>query len=131
MNKIILTLVFALSSLLTDPTCASDALEPNVDKFDPRAQEIIRRMSTYYKQVDSFTFDLSSRSSFKAQGVNEEYIDDYQLAANHPNQLAVTSKGDSGGTVVCDGQNLFAFAPDVGKYTLTEDTPWPAKSSRC
>lgn len=99
---------------------AADGAE-QAPTIDPKADEIVHKVSNYYKGLDRFKFNVDSRMLMEAQGMRNEMETRYSIAAARPNRVSVNlTKGMNGLTVVSDGKQIFVYIPMFKKYTVEE-----------
>jgi len=87
-------------------------------KNDPKAVEIVGKLSKYMKQLDSFSFQLSTTATVNADNMPEnrqEAISDF--AFKKPNKFSFVLTTGNKMSLVCDGKNLYMYVPEVLKYS--------------
>lgn len=85
------------------------------------AQELVERLTEFYKGLEKFSVDQTYEMSFTMEGQEEQtYTDKRRITVWRPNRIAVRPLGesDADGEFVCDGTLLFASMPSLGRYVL-------------
>jgi peroxiredoxin len=96
------------------------AAEDSAPKIDPRAQRVIEQLSARFDRVKSFQVDVTSSMIIEAQSSKNDITTHYKISGARPNLLAIRlTAGETGATVVCDGKQLFTYAPGMERYTLS------------
>jgi hypothetical protein len=81
-----------------------------------------RRLSQcieYYAGLKSFTMDMELRVEAKKEGLSVEKYENYSVAVQRPNRLAVVLRTNTDGlTLVSDGTNLYTHIPSQKCYDV-------------
>ncbi len=97
--------------------------EKDQESAESKADQILRQASEYISGLKSFTAELDMIMNVEAQGMKQEMTSNYSLALQRPNKLAVImNSGMLGGTLVCDGKNVYTYTPMTRSFT-TEKAP--------
>lgn len=110
-------ILLGLSATLT-------AAQQDGEKIDPKADEIIRGVANYLRDLESFRVEISMDVHFTMEGMSQQMNSQYSVAVQRPNKLSMVLKqGMMGATIVSDGEKLYTYMPMMeNKYTV-EDAP--------
>ena len=76
-------------------------------KIDSKAEAIVRKMTDFVKNLETFRARLAMDMTVEVQGMKQEVGTVHRLAMERPNKLAmVLEQGMMGGTVVSDGEKI-------------------------
>ncbi len=91
--------------------------------IDPQAQEVLRRMTDFYQALRSASAQIKNEVTFESQGMSSRMSSVDSISLERPNKFAVTHlSGMPGGTVICNGTQLFTCVAMFNKYTV-QDAP--------
>ena len=106
---------------------AAQPAEPAAPQIDPKAEEVLRAMSKFYRGLDGLSVDAHVTMSRKFQGQQQSASADVSYAMQRPNKFSMTPAqtlpGARLGIVKSDGQTLHVYVPSLSKYTAN---PAPA-----
>lgn len=86
--------------------------------LDSKANQVIQQASKYISGLKSFRTEIDMIMKIEAEGMKQEMTSKYSLALQKPNKFAmVLNSGMFGGTIVCDGKDVFSYTPMIKKYT--------------
>lgn len=95
--------------------------QENKPDIDAAAEKRMRAMSDFYGGITSFSVDAVHTMETEEEDEDApSYSDERHITLQQPNLIAATATGDSEGTVVCDGKQLFAHLPSAKQYLLGE-----------
>jgi peroxiredoxin len=112
---------FAVGGLLL-LTLGQRPAEP-ADSAKP--EDVIRKMSDFYKQQKSFSVTSETQVKVRAKGLNNTSKSSFTAVFERPNHFALRGKGgtrSAGLTVVSDGDTLYMHIAALKKYSK-EDAP--------
>lgn len=90
---------------------------------DEKSKEMLNKLSTFVKGLNSLEVDVTFSMKMTANGKNNEMSSAQSLSVQKPNKLALALKeGVSGNNVVSDGDSLYTHMPMTQKYSK-EDAP--------
>ena len=99
---------------------AESEIKPGQQRMnnDPKVVEIVGKLSEYVRNLDSFSFELSTVMTISADNMPEdrqEAISDF--AFKRPNKFSFALMTGNKMSLVCDGENLYMYVPEVAKYS--------------
>lgn len=105
-------------ALLLGLLCAG-ALNANEaqPRIEPRADEVLKKVSDYYVGLKSFGLRLSFSMLVQAPGTRRELWSTYDIAVERPGKAAIVLKDGIGATIVSDGKTMTTCVPAIGKFT--------------
>lgn len=93
-------------------------------KIDSKAEAIVRKMTDFVKNLETFRARLAMDMTVEVQGMKQEVATVHRLAMERPNKLAmVLEQGMMGSTVVSDGEKIYTFVPMMGDKYVVADAP--------
>ena len=120
--KVIIFLVFVSLFMVFNKLylSAESEVKPGQEniKSDPRVIEILVKLSKYMKELDSFSFQISTVVTMNADNIPEnrqETISDF--AFKRPNKFSFSLATGNKMSLICDGENLFMYVPELAKYS--------------
>ena len=136
MNRALIASVLVATLLATIPGVSSDAYgQPRPPRQNPQQQqqppsidaasrEVFERFDEFVKTLDSFRVRFQATMDEPAEhSLGSEVVLNYLVGAQRPNKFAmIPTRIDRGMTVVCDGSNLYTYAPGPNQY-LVEPAP--------
>ncbi len=91
-------------------------------KIDPKADEVLHRLSDHMRGLDSFRCKATMDWHVKVKEGRGHRGLKYSVVLDRPDRIALSQKGGKhgkvGATVVDDGTNLFAYLPERQAYSL-------------
>ena len=95
-------------------------------KMDPKADEVIQRVSDYFGRLKSFRVTVVNTMNIKGRGRTQQVVREYAVAMQRPNRLAVTQKtvvkgqrpGRIEGSVLSDGKRVYIYVSRSGEYMV-------------
>lgn len=116
----------APSAAPADPATAPAAVAPasTAPVLEPRAAEVLRKVSDYYKTMNTASTSIDTTMKFTGAGRDEAMTSNTALSVERPNKLSVVVKEQKtgGGTAISDGKNLSLLIPQLNRYA-TEPAP--------
>lgn len=108
--------MFRLSVMLAAAMTAFGA-EP---KIDPRAAELLRKVTTQVQAAKTAELDLRLEAQLKSEAAPKDNISmRYGLSIERPNKIALLLKeGTMGATAISDGVTATTFIPTLKIYTV-------------
>lgn len=87
--------------------------------IDPKAEQLIQRVSDYLLARRTLRVDVTSTIKVQAEGMNQEMTSRSQIALERPNRVAVLQKGGMMGvTLISDGKQVTTYVPAMKKYQV-------------
>ncbi|HYE33768.1 MAG TPA: DUF2092 domain-containing protein [Methylomirabilota bacterium] len=101
------------------PPAATAKAEPKAKiQIDPKADELLKKMSEAFKNSKSMRVNMKTLMSMKLGGMNQEMPADYKFVAERPNKMSMTMQGEGMGVnVISDGKKLVVHVPMMNRYT--------------
>ncbi|HEV8068916.1 MAG TPA: DUF2092 domain-containing protein [Planctomycetaceae bacterium] len=85
-----------------------------------KPEDVIRKMSDFYKQQKSFSVTSETQVKVRAKSLNNTSKSSFTAVFERPNHFALRGTGGPGLTVVSDGETLYLLA---GKKYSNEEAP--------
>jgi peroxiredoxin len=85
-----------------------------------KPEDVIRKMSGFYKQQKSFSVTSETQVKVRAKSLNNTSKSSFTAVFERPNHFALRGTGGPGLTVVSDGETLYLLA---GKKYSNEEAP--------
>ena len=105
-------------SLLAAGTAWGQEEQP-APKIDPKADEVMHRLSDFYGGLQSLAFAVTVTMRVETEGMKQEMTTTQAIALRRPDRLAIRLvKGMMGATLVCDGQSVYTHLPFMKKYKV-------------
>ncbi|MBA4106653.1 MAG: hypothetical protein C0485_12925 [Pirellula sp.] len=118
-SRLAISLFATLMVAIAGPTVAfAEEAKPEID---PTADSRMQAMSKYLGELKGFSVDVDHTIEIQPEeGEKQSRSDKRHVVIERPNRLAVTvaDGGESEGTVICDGKQLFAYWPSGQRYLL-------------
>lgn len=92
---------------------------------DPRAEEVLKRLSTFYAKTTSFSAEItvSGEGGERVHG-EQRYGATYDVAVRRPNRLSLVATGGVWtGTARCDGKRLIVYQPAPMNLFIDTEAP--------
>lgn len=84
----------------------------------PTAEQIVRQVAEFYRQVPGFHVDFTLTFEIRGPAGNEKMSAESSVVAQRPNRIAMRQKqGAQGVDVICDGKELYLYVPALSQYT--------------
>ena len=92
---------------------------------DPKATDVIHDLSDYFAGLKGFSVKVASEAAYSGQGGLHIYALTSSVAVERPNKLSFVAEAadGGGGTLTCDGSNVYAYLPLRKKVTVTPAPP--------
>lgn len=119
----LLAMMFILTAQAQTP--AEQVAEEDLETLaiDPEALEAFKGMADYLGAAKSFAYETeSSYDVVQQSGITVEFGDSRKIVVSRPDRLWMESSRRDGvnGSVIFDGQNIWAFIPDENVYATAE-----------
>ncbi len=119
----LLAMMFVLTAQAQLP--AEQVVEENLETLtiDPDALEAFKDMADYLGAAKSFAYETeSSYDVVQQSGITVEFGGSRKIVVSRPDRLWMESSRRDGvnGTVIFDGENIWAFLPDENVYARAE-----------
>jgi len=85
-----------------------------------KPEDVIRKMSDFYKQQKSFSVTSETQAEIRATGLHNTSKSSFTAVFERPNHFALRGKGGPGLTVVSDGDTLYMHVAAIKKYSKEE-----------
>lgn len=93
-------------------TTAAQEAEQAEPKIDPKAEKVIKALVDHMGQVRSLSVDIHEVVTNTVSGADRTVKNLLMLAQERPNKVSLIGKENvTGGVVVSDGQQLYAYGP--------------------
>ncbi|MCK5271166.1 MAG: DUF2092 domain-containing protein, partial [Sedimentisphaerales bacterium] len=116
---VVLLLVFCLSGIAAGQEPAKKQTE------DEKTKEVVRNFARYAQQLPGFSVTVTSTIHIDNSPLTQKTREEFSLAMQRPDRLAVVhKKGTMGPMVVCDGEKIATYHPQLNQYVLK---PAPSK----
>ncbi|MCX6995816.1 MAG: DUF2092 domain-containing protein [Kiritimatiellaeota bacterium] len=84
---------------------------------EPKAGEVLQKMSDFYRGLQSLRLDLEVQLHMQADGLKQALTSSWAIALARPNRLAIRHTAGQGAFhFICDGSNTFVFFPANKRY---------------
>jgi peroxiredoxin len=89
--------------------------------IDEQAASLTRKVAETYQELESARAKAETKFTMEAKGMSQYFSSEYSIAMKRPNKLSVVhEEGMMGGTIVTDGDKLWAYIPAMNKYVESE-----------
>lgn len=119
----LLSILFMLTAQAQTNAEQAVEAEPEALAIDPDALEAFKEMADYLDAAKTFAYEAESGYDVvQDSGVKVEFGGSRQIWVSRPNRLRMDSQRRDGvrGTLVFDGKNIWAYAPDENVYATAE-----------
>jgi thiol-disulfide isomerase/thioredoxin len=92
-------------------------------ELDRETTQILKRMAEFYKDLQTMAVELDIEMKMEMQGMRTEMEFGFEVAAERPNKLAMTSKNGAlmaGLTLISDGEKVYTHMQMLNQYMVTE-----------
>lgn len=124
MRSIIRATAVLLFAFICSAAIASET-QPTQPSTSGEAQMLLKEMSDAFVALKSFSCEMKSEMSIKAEGQNQQMPSSYKAALLKPNKLAlIPGEGMSAVQLLSDGQKFTTYFAELEQYT---EAPAPEK----